>query len=83
MAPQIAEIRDIVHGKTIELERDPGLADGQSVTVTVTLPETRQHVPGEGLRRAFGAWAEDAEELDAYLECNRQHRKVGRPEIED
>jgi hypothetical protein len=37
---------------------------------------------GEGLRRAFGAWAEDSEELDSYLEWNRQQRKIGRPELE-
>lgn len=33
------------------------------------------------MRRCFGAWAEDAEELDKYLESNRQLRKVGRKEI--
>jgi len=37
--------------------------------------------PGEGLRRAFGGWAKDAKELDAYLEWNRQQRKMSRPEI--
>jgi len=37
---------------------------------------------GEGLRRAFGAWAEDAEELDRYLAWNREQRKVSRPEID-
>jgi hypothetical protein len=36
-----------------------------------------------GLRRSFGAWAEDADELDKYLEWNRQQRKIGRREIED
>ena len=30
-----------------------------------------------GLRRSFGGWAEDAEELDKYLEWNRQQRKMG------
>jgi len=35
-----------------------------------------------GLRRSFGAWAEDAEELDKYLEWNRQQRKLSRREIE-
>jgi uncharacterized protein (DUF433 family) len=30
------------------------------------------------MRRLFGAWAEDAEELDEYLEWTRQHRKVSR-----
>jgi uncharacterized protein (DUF433 family) len=35
------------------------------------------------MRRCFGAWAEDAEELDKYLEWTRQQRKVGRRRIED
>lgn len=74
-------LRGIVHGKTIELESEPGLPDGQQVTVTVQ-PVSQQLAPGEGLRRAFGAWAEDSEEVDRYLEWNRQQRKIGRPKIE-
>jgi uncharacterized protein (DUF433 family) len=35
------------------------------------------------MRRCFGAWAEDAQELDRYLEWNRQQRKVSRGEIDD
>jgi uncharacterized protein (DUF433 family) len=35
------------------------------------------------MRRSFGAWAEDAEELDQFLEWNRQQRKVGRRGIDD
>ena len=35
------------------------------------------------MRRSFGAWAEDAEELDKFLEWNRQRRKLSRPEIEN
>ena len=35
----------------------------------------------EGLRKSFGGWAEDAEELDRYLEWTRQNRKFSRPEI--
>ena len=31
-----------------------------------------------GLRRAFGGWAEDADELDDYLEWTRRQRKIGR-----
>ena len=34
-----------------------------------------------GLRRAFGAWAEDEEELDKYLEWTRRQRKIGRREV--
>jgi uncharacterized protein (DUF433 family) len=37
----------------------------------------------EGLRKSFGGWAEDAEELDKYLEWTRQNRKLSRPEIEE
>lgn len=35
-----------------------------------------------GLRRVAGAWADEAEELDEYLEWNRRQRKVSRREIE-
>jgi hypothetical protein len=100
-------LRGVVHGKTIELETEPGLPDGQKVVITMEMvgestamrppavPETEAQrrwreakaeaaklAPGEGLRRSFGGWAEDAEELDEYLEWNRQQRKIGRPEIE-
>ena len=44
--------------------------------------EVARLTPGEGLRRSAGGWAEDAEELDRYLEWNRQQRKLGRPELE-
>jgi uncharacterized protein (DUF433 family) len=36
-----------------------------------------------GLRRSVGAWAEDAEELDKYLEWARQQRRIKRREIEE
>lgn len=75
--------RGVVHGKTIELDEETGLSDGQEVNVLVqpVEPGEQRLPPGEGLRRAFGGWAEDAEELDAYLEWNRQQRKMSRPEI--
>jgi uncharacterized protein (DUF433 family) len=34
-----------------------------------------------GLRRSFGAWAEEAEELDKYLAWTRQQRKTRRREM--
>jgi len=83
MATHAAMRRGVVHGKTIELDEETGLSDGQEVNVLVQPVETGEQrlPPGEGLRRAFGGWAEDAEELDAYLEWNRQQRKMSRPEI--
>jgi hypothetical protein len=84
MVLSTTEVRGKVRGKLIELDEETGLPDGQAVAVTVQpLTETRRRwPPGEGLRRAFGSWAEDAEELDRYLEWSRQQRKIGRPELE-
>jgi hypothetical protein len=77
-------IQGVIHGKTIELEQEPGLPDGQQVEVTVRplLKEQSARLPpGEGLRRAFGTWSEDAEGLDEFLEWNRRQRTIGRREI--
>ena len=70
-------LRGIVHGKTIELDQDAGLPEGQSVSVVVR-PLADTTSLGEGLRRSFGGWADDAEELDDYLNWNRQQRKTSR-----
>jgi hypothetical protein len=78
-------MKGIVHGRTIELEDEPGLPDGQEVSVTVesltpsTSPTSSAAL--ESLRRAAGAWSDDIEGLDRYLEWNRQQRKGSRPEI--
>ncbi len=79
--------RGVVHGKVIELDEELGLPDGQRVTVVVQPVGTGTEPPsdsllGEGLRRAFGAWSDDAEELDEYLHWTRLQRKRGRPGIE-
>jgi len=84
MSIETSAFEGIVHGKTIELNQEPGLPDGQAVTVTLTPLQqaTTSLPPGEGLRRAFGAWVEDADELDKFLEELRQSRKRSRPEID-
>jgi len=81
-------LHGVVHGRTIELNDETGLPDGQQVKGTI---QPVSHTegwggrlpPGEGIRRSAGAWADDAEELDKYLEWNRQQRKTSRPPIED
>lgn len=76
-------INGVIHGKTVELDHESGLPDGQQVSVTVRpAGEGVKLPPGEGLRRAFGAWAEDAAELDTYLDWNRQQRRRTRRELE-
>ncbi len=139
----MATIHGVIHGKTIELERELGLPEGQRIAVEVrpvdepppwlerlvldpavrpgkfvikatrllvddlvelveqgrSDDELRQihpelsaadvdavrnyaRVPA-GLRRSFGGWAEDADELDEYLEWTRQQRKLRRREIDE
>ena len=69
-------LRGIVRGRTIELEREPGLPDGQPVSVLLRPAAATD----DRLRRAFGAWAEDGEALDRFLEEVRRDRDGHRPE---
>jgi len=76
-------LRGIIHGKIIELEAEPGLPDGQQVSVIVgPVAQGEKLPPGEGIRRSAWGWGDDGEELDRFLEWNRQQRKIARPEIE-
>jgi len=67
-------LRGVVRGKTIDLERDPGFPDGQSVAVTLQ----RLSPPGDGIRASAGGWADGGEELDAWLEEMRRSRQQDR-----
>jgi hypothetical protein len=62
-----------IHGKTIELDEDLGLAEGQEVEVQVkALPAPEKW--GEGLRRSAGALADDPY-WDGIMEEIYQARK--------
>jgi hypothetical protein len=69
-------VKGTVHGRTIQLDNEPGLPEGQLVSVVLrpALP------PGEGLRRSFGAWAADAGELEKFVEDVYRDREDHRPE---
>ena len=76
-------MKGVVHGRTIELETELGLPDGQAVSVIVepVVPKDSQ-AAFEALKRAAGGWAnDDPEGLEKYLEWNRQQRKISGPEI--
>ena len=63
-----------VHGRTIELDEDLGIADGQEVEVQVkVIPKTSRR-PGEGFLRTEGALADDPY-WDAIMEEIYQERK--------
>ncbi len=66
-------IQGIVHGRTIELTEDPGVADGQRVEVIVK-PAPRAMPWGEGIRRSAGGWV-DYPEMDAVMEQIQQDRR--------
>jgi hypothetical protein len=79
-----AIFKGVIHGRTIELEQELGLPDGQGVTVTVQplVEQTPRLPPGEGIRRSAGGWDDDPEGLDEYLKLIRKLRDEGRPPIE-
>ncbi|HEX3872372.1 MAG TPA: hypothetical protein VHV77_18130 [Pirellulales bacterium] len=72
-----------VHGKTIELDEEPGVAEGQEVEVQVKVVANARHTPGEGLRRSAGAMANEwTEEDDRILEAIHQDRtRDTRPDV--
>ena len=64
-----------VHGRTIELDEDLGVFEGQEVEVNVRLVEVAKPW-GDGLRRCAGALADEwTEEDDRILEQIRLDRK--------
>jgi hypothetical protein len=65
-----------VHGKTIELDEDLGVADGQEVEVQVTIVPPKKPW-GEGIRRSAGGWAAYPE-MDDIMEKIHQERKLER-----
>ena len=78
-------IKGVVHGRTIELESDTGLPEGQRVSVVVEPVTTKNSQAAlEALKRAAGAWEhDDPEGLEQYLEQTRRQRKVRRREISE
>ena len=77
-------LRGTVHGKSIELEAESGLPEGQHVTVTLQPAppqQTATESAREALQRAAGGWSDDPDGLDRFLEWNRQQRKINRREL--
>jgi hypothetical protein len=75
-------IHGVVHGKTVALEEDLGLAEGQVVELTIrTVGPTTGRQPGEGFLRTEGALAEDPH-WDAIMEeIHRERKNDSRKEL--
>lgn len=56
-------LKGVVRGKTIELEQEVGLPDGQAVNVSV---RPAGQIP-QGLLDSFGGWSDDPEGLEEYI----------------
>ena len=69
-------VHGTVHGKTIELDEDLGVAEGQEVEVQVrVIPPARKW--GEGILRTAGALVDDPY-WDAIMEEIHRARKIER-----
>ncbi len=66
-------LHGIIRGKTIDLEKDPGIGDGREVEVVVRAVSSPRPW-GEGIRGSAGAFA-DYPEMDAAMEEIQLDRK--------
>src|SRR5262245_13388927 len=72
----IKTIHGKVHGNSIELDEDLGMANGQEVEVQVKALQPAKKW-GEGILRSAGGWA-SYHEMDAIMEKIHQERKLER-----
>ena len=75
-------LRGIVHGTSIELEHPLQMPDGSAIELIVKpIPISPEHRK-QRLEAIFGCCETDVEELDDFLEWNREQRKHGRQELD-
>ena len=71
-----------VHGKTIELDEDPGLAEGQDVEIILKAARA-QRAWGEGILRTAGALADDPHWDGIMEEIYQDRKRDRRPQMEE
>ena len=73
-------LHGVVRGRSIVLEEETGLADGQAVEVVVKPLQPAPGEWGEGIRRSAGCLA-DFPEIDAVMEeIARDRKRERRPQ---
>lgn len=75
-------VHGVVHGKTIELDEELGIAEGQQVEITVrSVSPTTVHQPGDGFLRTEGALANDSDWDGIMEEIYLARRQEHRPQV--
>ncbi len=64
-------MRGVVHGKTIEVEGDLNLPEGQQVAIIVQPLLS----PEQAIRQSAGGWSDDPEGVDRFVEEMRRLRR--------
>jgi len=76
MEAMVKTVHGVVHGRTIELDDDLGVAEGERVEVRVRTVRPVMHW-GDGIRRSAGGWA-GYPEMDEIMEKIQRERKLER-----
>ena len=69
------KLHGTVHGRSIELDEDPGVADGEEVELQIQIATARKW--GEGILPSAGGWV-DYPEMDDIMEKIYQERRLER-----
>jgi hypothetical protein len=80
MPPALAHF--IVPGKSIELEHPLPMPDGSEIELVVKRSPMSAEQRKQRLEAIFGSCEQDAEDLDEFLNWNRDQRKHSRPELD-
>jgi hypothetical protein len=76
-------LRGIIHGRTIELNEDLGVAEGEEVEVQVKVISKTPRTPGAGFLRTEGALADDTEWDGIMEEIYQARKRERRPQVPD
>jgi hypothetical protein len=78
----VRQVQGVIHGKTIELDQDLGIAEGQRVDVQVRLSSTSRHW-GEGILRSAGMAADVPGFDEAFEQLQRDRESATMRDIEE
>ena len=78
----VRQVQGVIHGKTIELDQDLGIAEGQRVDVQVRLSSTSLHW-GEGIQQSAGIAADVPGFDEAFEQVQRDRESATMRDVEE